>query len=174
MIRELSAEGKSGMAIARELGCSQTSVRRILNPESVKRAKSKYRQSAHGRQKEQEYRDSTKERTQVYSKQHYLDNLDKYRERNARHYQENKAYYAEKNRRWKIGSRAIPSWLTPEDFDQMRALYSEAHRLSEETGIIHEVDHICPLKGEKVCGFHCPSNLQILTRPANRSKGNKL
>lgn len=172
MIRDLSASGRSGRSIAREIGCSQTSVRRVLNPESLKRAKSKYRQSLHGRQKEQEYRDSTKERMQVYSRQHYLDNLDKYKERNRRHYEENRSYYAEKCMRYHAAKlRATPDWLTESDLDKMRAIYSEAQRLSKETGILHHVDHIHPLRGKTVCGLHCPLNLQILTATDNLSKG---
>lgn len=172
MIRDLSANGRSGRDIAREIGCSQTSVRRVLNPESLKRAKSKYRQSPHGRQKEQEYRDSTKGRIQAYSRQHYLDNLDKYKERNRRHYKENRSYYAEKCMRYHAAKlRATPAWLTESDLDKMRAIYSEAQRLSEETGILHHVDHIYPLRGKTVCGLHCPLNLQILTATDNLSKG---
>lgn len=61
---------------------------------------------------------------------------------------------------------------TPQDadLDMIRAIYKEAARLSEETGIIHEVDHIVPIsKG----GEHHQENLQILTRHENRKKSNK-
>lgn len=49
--------------------------------------------------------------------------------------------------------------------------YEDARRLSKETGIKHEVDHIWPLsKG----GPHLPWNLQVLTKEENRTKGAKI
>ena len=45
-----------------------------------------------------------------------------------------------------------------------------AFKISNETGIPHEIDHIVPIcKG----GLHHPDNLQILTMKENRSKGGK-
>jgi hypothetical protein len=37
-----------------------------------------------------------------------------------------------------------------------------------------EVDHVIPLNGKDVCGLHTPTNLQVLTKTQNRSKGNKV
>ena len=49
--------------------------------------------------------------------------------------------------------------------------YEDAKRLTEETGIKHEVDHTWPLsKG----GPHLPWNLQVLTKEENRTKGAKV
>ena len=62
-------------------------------------------------------------------------------------------------------------WANPKD---VGVFYDSARRVSECLGIPHEVDHIIPLQGRKVCGLHIPENLQVLTRDANRAKGNKL
>lgn len=60
------------------------------------------------------------------------------------------------------------------DTAAIQAFYDEAVRLTRETGVPHEVDHIFPLMGDTVSGLHVPENLQILTRSANRTKQNKV
>ena len=64
-----------------------------------------------------------------------------------------------------------PSWVNKTELEKF---YMESARLTKETGIVYEVDHIVPLQGETVSGLHVPWNLQILTRSENRSKGNSL
>lgn len=67
--------------------------------------------------------------------------------------------------------RATPAWANEE---AIRAIYAEAARLTLETGIRHEVDHIYPLQSDVVCGLHCEANLQILTKVENIRKGNRM
>lgn len=57
---------------------------------------------------------------------------------------------------------------------EIMAFYIEAQRLTEETGIPHEVDHIIPINGKTMCGLHVPSNLRVITQEENRRKGNRL
>lgn len=65
--------------------------------------------------------------------------------------------------------RAMASWA---DQEQIARIYAEAERISIETGIAHEVDHVVPLKGKLVCGLHVENNLQIITKTENRRKYN--
>lgn len=67
---------------------------------------------------------------------------------------------------------ATPPWLTDQHIEDMRAIYAEAQRLTDETGIPHHVDHIIPLTHPDVQGLHVPWNLQILTAEDNIRKSN--
>lgn len=65
---------------------------------------------------------------------------------------------------------AFVPWADPV---AIKALYAEAARLTAETGIAHEVDHVVPLQHPLVCGLHVEGNLQILPAEVNRAKGNQ-
>ena len=68
----------------------------------------------------------------------------------------------------KFGEVAV---LTPEEHERILLIYKECARITEETGILHHVDHIYPIsKG----GKHHPDNLQILTATENIRKRDKL
>lgn len=84
--------------------------------------------------------------------------------------------FPEKNRfarslRRAAEKQATPSWA---DKKAMLAIYKEAVRLTELTGIPHHVDHIVPLQSPWVCGLHCEANLQILPYYENQSKSNRV
>jgi len=53
------------------------------------------------------------------------------------------------------------------------AIFAEAKRLEAVTGEKHDVDHIIPLQGVNVCGWHVPWNLRAITASENRAKGNR-
>lgn len=57
--------------------------------------------------------------------------------------------------------------------EKIQAFYSEAARLTTETGIKHVVDHIVPLKNKHVCGLHNEFNLRAITQRENAMKKNK-
>lgn len=65
--------------------------------------------------------------------------------------------------------KATPKWA---DRRAIASFYEQARKISRETGIPHEVDHIMPIVGRGFSGLHVPWNLQILTRKENRRKHN--
>ena len=69
--------------------------------------------------------------------------------------------------------RRIPNWISLEELEQIKIVYQIAANMSKLDGIQYDVDHIIPLQGNKVSGFHTLSNLQIITHIANCTKGNR-
>lgn len=82
----------------------------------------------------------------------------------------NRAFAAE---RYTAEIKATPPWLTESQRAEIRAIYDQAIRLTTETGVLHHVDHVVPLKNRLVCGLNVPWNLQVLTKAENLRKGNK-
>ena len=66
--------------------------------------------------------------------------------------------------------KATPPWLTKEHYEQIKSVYFEAERLTAETGIKHEVDHIVPLSGKTVSGLHVPWNLRAIPATENNRR----
>jgi hypothetical protein len=64
-----------------------------------------------------------------------------------------------------------PSWANK---DAIKQIYKEAKQLTAQTGILYEVDHIIPIRGELVCGLHVESNLRIIEWFDNNQKSNIL
>jgi hypothetical protein len=63
-----------------------------------------------------------------------------------------------------------PPWA---DLKAIEAVYRDALRLEESTGIRHHVDHVIPLQGRNVSGLHVAGNLRALPWKENISKGNR-
>jgi hypothetical protein len=68
-----------------------------------------------------------------------------------------------------VKSNQIPGWA---DEDCINGLY-ELAAVFRRTGMRVEVDHIVPLQGRTVTGFHTHDNLQLMTRHQNASKSNR-
>ena len=68
---------------------------------------------------------------------------------------------------------ATPKWLSKEHLKQIESFYLESTRLTKETGVKYEVDHIVPILGKNVMGLHVPWNLRVVTRSENRKKSYK-
>ena len=65
-----------------------------------------------------------------------------------------------------------PKWLTAEQQEQIKDIYKMAKELETVFSWKQHVDHIIPLQGKTVSGFHHPANLQILSAKMNAEKHN--
>lgn len=66
-----------------------------------------------------------------------------------------------------------PAWLTPDDFWLIEQAYDLAILRTQMFGFSWHVDHIIPLQGKYVSGFHVPCNLQVIPGTENIRKANK-
>ena len=118
--------------------------------------------------------------------EYYQENRGAVLARNAKWYQENREAEAAKAAEYQKANpdkcraasakrraaklQRTPAWV---DLEAIEAVYAEARRLEVLDGIPRHVDHIIPLQGTVVSGFHIASNLQILTAQENLSKSNR-
>ena len=97
-------------------------------------------------------------------------NREHLREKNRKFAKENREIFIEKSSRRRAAHRlATPAWA---DKIAMRAIYKTAQNATKESGVLHHVDHIVPLRSKLVCGLHVHFNLQILTSKENEVKSN--
>lgn len=147
------------------------------NPQPRRDATKRWRQTENGKQKHREHARkwarNNPEKAKAIARRTYEANRQQ-RDQYARNwYKSNPDVLSAQSARHRCEKlSATPPWLTPEHHDQMKQIYKEARRLTNETGIKHHVDHIFPLRSPVICGLHVPWNLQILTETENSRKRN--
>lgn len=120
------------------------------------------------------YGKANRDKTRKATKEYYYRNRDKSIQRKLNWYKANpdKANHTAAMYRARAKS-ATPKWLSDDQKEQIRLVYSHAKECEMLSGDKYHVDHIIPLKGENICGLHVPWNLQVLPADINISKGNK-
>lgn len=102
-----------------------------------------------------------------------IQNPDKVKEKDARsyrrQYERDPEYFAQKALVRQGRMKSFP--MSSIERMMCNNYYKEARRLTKETGIKHEVDHIWPLSRG---GPHLPWNLRVITAEENRRKSNKI
>lgn len=162
------------------------------------------RRSPEAKARDREYYNSNKERIYLVSKIWVAANRDRHRELQKRSAERpssketNRLASARirernphKSSEWKAANRdrarvhavvsaakrkaakinATPAWA---DHDKIRKVYEDRDRISKETGVEHNVDHIIPLIGKTVCGLHVHYNLRVIPYIENMKKSNRL
>ena len=96
-----------------------------------------------------------------------------YRKQNEQKIKKQQKEYAKKNsqkfRKYANERRALKKQATI--FQELKGEIEEFYKNCPKG---YEVNHIFPLKHEKLCGLHVPWNLQYLTKSENRKKKDKL
>lgn len=119
-------------------------------------------------------RSQDKLRTQNPStKQLLKKNQENWKRKNPQYYKNYKKDNKDKNRAHIAKRRAVELQATPKwvDYTEINKLYQKAYELECLDGVKRHIDHIHPLQGKLICGFHVAENLQILTAAENLSKG---
>lgn len=120
-------------------------------------------------------REDVKERARIKTREWKRKNPERKKENDKRWRENNRPKARAFNSKRRAAEKnATPPWLTKEHLAQMTRVYEDAERLTVETGVLHHVDHIVPLRGKNVSGLHVPWNLRAIPAPENLSKGAKL
>lgn len=75
--------------------------------------------------------------------------------------------------RKKAVKQRTPKWLSEDDVWIMQEAYILAEIRTRLFGFAWNVDHVIPLRGNKVSGLHVPNNLQVIPALDNIRKKNK-
>lgn len=132
------------------------------------------------KEKQKVWSEKNKERKNAVSKFSYYQNQEKQQQRSRDKYKNNKEKVIATNNAWrakypKIGNhyaslrrkavkQRTPAWA---DLQLIKQFYMNC-----PDG--YHVDHIVPLRGKTVCGFHSQHNLQYLPAAENQRKFNRL
>jgi hypothetical protein len=130
---------------------------------SHEREAAKALQRAHYEANKQDYILRATER----NRSHPVERLDANRAWVAKN-KDKRAFYNASRRKAVV--RATPPWAS---IDAIAAVYTEAQRLTAQTGVRQSVDHFYPLKGKSVCGLHVAENLRVIPYADNCRKGNR-
>jgi hypothetical protein len=133
------------------------------------------------------YRDSNREHVRALERDRYwLDpekSREKYRAKDPAPKREASRRFRKRNpekvandtyRRRLAKQQATPKWVKDElSMFLFKEIYHLRDLRTKATGIEHNVDHIVPLRAEKVCGLHVPNNLRVITALENQAKAHK-
>ena len=114
--------------------------------------------------KNKAYLEANREKIYAYNKKYKENNPEKVKDWQKKYRENNRGVFtAIQAKRRAINLQATPTWASLEAIKEIYVQCPEGHH----------VDHIVPLQGKNVCGFHVENNLQYLKADENIRKGNR-
>ena len=114
--------------------------------------------------KNKAYREANREKVYAYNKKYKENNPEKIKDWQKKYRENNRGVFrAIQAKRRAINLQATPAWV---NLEAIKEIYVQCPKG-------YHVDHIVPLQGKNVCGFHVENNLQYLKADENIRKGNR-
>ena len=137
----------------------ETLIYRKNNPDKVKESIKKWHSK-------------NQERVRAYTKIYRKNNRDRILQGYKVNKIKNRARYAE----YQVRRESDKIQRTPvyANIGRMKEIYEMAQLITNYTGVKMHVDHIIPLRGRHVCGFHVENNLRVVDAETNMKKGNRV
>ena len=140
------------------------------------------------RKKDREYKDANKEKLRAsareYSRKYRKEHPERVRETKRKRHKEVEAYskayrqrdYAKVRSSETASKRRALEMRTSKfeinNYGNILKLFKLSNKKTKETGRDYHVDHIVPLQGRLVSGFHVAGNLRVILADTNLSKHN--
>jgi hypothetical protein len=114
--------------------------------------------------KNKAYREANREKVYAYNKKYKENNPEKIKAWQKEYREKNRGVFrAIQAKRRARNLQATPAWV---NLEAIKKIYTQCPKG-------YHVDHIVPLQGKNVCGFHVENNLQYLKADENIRKGNR-
>ena len=114
--------------------------------------------------KNKAYREANREKVYAYNKKYKENNPEKIKDWQKKYRENNRGVFtAIQAKRRARNLQATPAWV---NLEAIKEIYTQCPKG-------YHVDHIVPMQGKNVCGFHVENNLQYLKANENIRKGNR-
>jgi hypothetical protein len=130
-----------------------------------------YKDVDKSRQRAREYAEAHKAEASARTKEWTQQNPERKKASDKRWKDNNPAHYHSLKAKYRAARRmACPPWVDNAHMARIHEIYRLRRQISEQTGVVHEVDHIVPLQGKTVCGLHVWWNLRVIPREENNRR----
>ena len=134
----------------------ETNVRKVRQMHQLWREKN----VAHDALRKQDYRVRNSTAVKAAYKKYYTENYPR--------------MLAKRNKQHADKLQRTPVWLTTDELWMIEQAYELAAMRTQLFGFAWHVDHVLPLRGKLVSGFHTPYNLQVIPAVENLQKSNRM